>query len=172
MKRSGFKQPTYEQKLAKLASKPPRKPLSPFHTKKATLGRIKRYRGIKKPKKPTISTLKKKLWHVFSLYIRNRDKWTCFTCGRKAEGSGLHAGHFVPKSVGGLALYFHEKNVNAQCYNCNINLSGNIWEYGQRLGPETVAEIYELKKQITKWSTQDYLDKIKYYEIRVSEMLS
>jgi len=109
-----------------------------------------------KVKKPRIGLLKKKLWKVFSKYIRERDKYTCFTCGRKATGSAMHAGHFISKSVGGITLYFNEKNVNAQCYNCNINLSGNQWEYGQRLGEETVAELMELKKQTAKWSVGDY----------------
>ncbi len=118
----------------------------------------------KKKKKQSISSLKKKLWSEFSLYIRNRDNWTCFTCGRRAEGSGLHAGHFISKSVGGISLYFHEKNVNAQCYNCNINLSGNIWEYGQRLGKETVKELYIIKNQTAKWTVEDYLEKIQYYK--------
>ena len=58
----------------------------------------------KAKKKQSISTLKKKLWKEFSLFIRNRDKWNCYTCGRRAEGSGLHAGHFISKSVGGISL--------------------------------------------------------------------
>ena len=117
----------------------------------------------KKTKKSSISRLKHKLWANFSLYIRTRDNFTCFTCGRKGEGSGIHAGHFISKSVGGIALYFHEDNVHAQCYNCNINLSGNQWEYGQRLGKEKVDELMKLKEHITKWSEQDYLEKIKFY---------
>jgi hypothetical protein len=115
-------------------------------------------------RKKTISQLKKILWKEFSIFIRNRDKYLCFTCRRKGEGSGMHAGHFISKSVGGLALYFNEKNVNAQCYNCNINLSGNIWEYGQRLGEETVQELYKLKNETWKWSTEDYEVKIDFYK--------
>lgn len=114
--------------------------------------------------KKSISTLKKKLWKEFSIFIRTRDNWICFTCGRKAEGSGLHAGHFISKAVGGLALYFDEENVNAQCYNCNINLGGNIWEYGQRLGKEKVDSLYKKKLLYTKWSIEDYENKIKYYK--------
>jgi len=130
---------------------------------------VKRIEGVAVPKQgkkkvQSISKLKKKLWIEFSIFIRNRDKWICYTCGRKAEGSGLHAGHFISKSVGGISLYFHEKNVNAQCYNCNINLSGNIWEYGQRLGTKTVEELYKIKKETAKWTVSDYLNKIEYYK--------
>lgn len=80
----------------------------------------------------------------------------------------MHAGHFISKSVGGLALYFHEENVNAQCYNCNINLSGNIWEYGQRLGPEKVAELYKLKNETWKWGIYEYERKIEEYKEKLS----
>ena len=119
--------------------------------------------GSKKKKQPSISALKKKLWTVFSLYIRQRDKNICFTCGKYAEGSGYHAGHFISKSVGGITLYFHEDNVHGQCYSCNINLGGNQYIYGKRLGTELSEHLYSLKGQTTKWTAQDYLDKIEHY---------
>jgi 5-methylcytosine-specific restriction endonuclease McrA len=115
-------------------------------------------------KKISISKLKKKLWKLFSQYIRTRDKYICFTCGRKGEGPGMHAGHFVSKSIGGINLYFDEDNVHAQCYNCNINLSGNQYEYAKRLGMETAERLLRLRTKIVKWSIQDYLNKIQYYE--------
>ena len=121
-------------------------------------------------KKKSISTLKKNLWTVFSQYIRTRDNFTCFTCGRKGEGSGIHAGHFITKSTGGLALYFNEENVNAQCYNCNINLSGNIWVYGKKLGEEKVEELYKLKQESWKWSVTDYENKIVEYKNKLQAL--
>lgn len=121
-------------------------------------------KGGKTKKKQSISSLKKKLWTEFSLYIRNRDNNICFTCGRKGEKSGIHAGHFIAKASGGLALYFNEENVRAQCYHCNINLGGNQWEYGTRLGEELVKKLYKLKNENWKWSVTDYEEKIKYYK--------
>ena len=118
---------------------------------------------LAKKSKVKLSVLKRKLWLQFANYIKRRDQGTCFTCGRKAEGSGLHCGHFIPKSVGGLALYFHEENCAAQCYNCNINLGGNQYTFGQKLGKEKVEELYKIKGQITKWSESDYLLKIEHY---------
>ena len=109
-------------------------------------------------------TLKKKAWKVFAKWIKERDKYICFTCGRKCEGSGAHAGHFIPKSVGGLTLYFHEENVHCQCYNCNINLGGNQYLYGVKLGEEKVKELYALKNKIVKWSDEDYQNLINKYE--------
>lgn len=118
---------------------------------------------LKKKSKAKVSILKRKLWKVFSQFIRQRDKNICFTCGRKGEGKGMHAGHFVPKSVGGLTLYFDEDNVHAQCYNCNINLGGNQYIYGIKLGKQMVDFLYARKHKLTKWSEEDYLEKIEHY---------
>lgn len=120
--------------------------------------------SLNKKGKQKISVLKRKLWVLFSKYIRERDKGICFTCDRKCEGSGYHAGHFISKSVGGIELYFDEDNVHGQCYNCNINLGGNQYEYAKRLG-FTKAEILNAKKRrISKWSEEDYLKKIEHYK--------
>jgi hypothetical protein len=118
---------------------------------------------LKKVSKQKVSILKRKLWTQFALFIKRRDNNICFTCGRKSEGSGSHAGHFIPKSVGGLGLYFHEENVKAQCYNCNINLGGNQYIFGQKLGEKKVQELYTLKQQVTKMSPEDYELKISHY---------
>lgn len=112
--------------------------------------------------------LKKKLWKIFSAYIRARDKNICFICGKYATGGGYHAGHFVPKSVGGLALYFHEDNVHGCCYNCNINLGGNLYEYGLKLGQEKIDALYKLKQQIIKGFP--YEEKIKEYEEKLRNL--
>lgn len=118
---------------------------------------------LKKQSGAKVSVLKRKLWEVFSKYIRNRDLGVCFICGKKASGSGYHASHFIPKSVGGLTLYFHEDNVKGCCYHCNINLGGNLYEYGMRLGADKVAELYKLKQTSTKWTDIEYEKKINYY---------
>ena len=122
---------------------------------------------LSKSGKSSISKLKKKLWIAFGAYIRKRDGGICFICGRKSEGSGYHAGHFIPKSVGGLALYFHEDNVHGCCYHCNINLGGNLYEYGVKLGEERVKTLYKLKGLITKMSTEDYEKKITEYQVKL-----
>ena len=118
--------------------------------------------------KKKISTLKKKLWRVTSKYIRARDKNICFTCDRFAEGSGYHAGHFIPQSTCGLYLKYDERNIAGQCYHCNINCGGNGAEYYRRMvekhGQEYVDEIFRDKQRTTKWTEQDYLDKIEYYK--------
>jgi hypothetical protein len=152
MKRGSFRKKTYEEVLSiKKSTKAPAK------------GRILTTKRVIKSKEKSITYYKKKLWEVFSLYIRQRDNFTCFTCGRKGEGGGMHAGHFIPKSVGGIDLYFNEENVNAQCYNCNINLGGNQYVYGLKLG-DKAQKLYERKGIYTKWGAQEYKEKIEYYK--------
>lgn len=132
---------------------------------------------MRKKSKQSISSLKKKLWKVFSLFIRQRDNYTCFTCGRKGTGSGMHAGHYIPKGIGGITLYFNEQNVNAQCYHCNINLGGYGAMYHQKMlykyGKDIVDELWRIKNQTTaKWEIEDYTEKIKTYTLLTEERIN
>lgn len=137
--------------------------------RKGQNGTLERFKYMKRTKlsktgKTPISKLKRELWKYFSLYIRQRDRFTCFTCGRKGEGKGMHAGHFIAKSVGGIALYFNEENVHCQCYNCNINLGGNQYIYGKKLGSKA-DELYKIKNTVTeKWTESTYREKIEHYK--------
>jgi hypothetical protein len=111
------------------------------------------------------------LWRHFSWFIRQRDGGVCFTCGKKCSGVGYHAGHFIPVGGnGGHALRFDERNVNGQCFNCNINLGGNGGEYYRRMvvryGQSVVDELYEMKTHPVKWSDTMFAEKIKYYSIK------
>lgn len=64
--------------------------------------------------------------------IRDRDK-PCVSCGKPATAGGVrNASHF--KSVGSnSALRFNLWNIHSSCYRCNVELSGNLGEYYQRL---------------------------------------
>ncbi len=96
--------------------------------------------------------LKRNLWREFSLFIKVRDNYTCITCGRQGTGNGMHAGHFVPSAVGGLALRYNEANVHAQCYHCNINLGGWGERYTEvlekRHGKKYVNDLRKLKYKL------------------------
>lgn len=85
----------------------------------------------KKKKLKSISSLKKKVWITFSLFIRNRDKWTCITCGNSFRGQQMHAGHFIPRTHGN--TLFDEKNVHAQCARCNMFGNGEPHLYAEEL---------------------------------------
>jgi hypothetical protein len=119
------------------------------------------------PKKKSTARLKKILWKHFTLWIKQRDKYICFTCDRKCEpGWGAHGGHFIPKSIGGVELYFNEDNVHCQCARCNLSEQGNQYIYGERLGKKKVKELQaiRLKTKNVVWSREDYLEKIKKYK--------
>lgn len=119
-------------------------------------------------KKQSNATLKKKLWKVFAVYIKIRDRQTCFTCGRQVEGANCHAGHFIPKGAGGIALYFNEDNVHVQCAGCNLFLAGNQYVYGQKLGKKKVSKLYEIKQKVTK--DYPFQEKIEYYTKKINEV--
>ena len=120
----------------------------------AQVKRKSQKRGKTHNKVLTTAKWKKRLWPHFALWIKTRDNFTCITCGRKAEGSGCHAGHFLPKSTCGLGLYFDEANVNAQCFNCNIWLGGNGAVYYvkmvEKYGQDKVDELMGRRGNITK----------------------
>jgi hypothetical protein len=122
-------------------------------------------------RKKSTAKLKKELWRIFSRYVRERDNWTCFTCDVVAFGSGMHAGHFIPAAVGGLALYFAEDNVHAQCMRCNLWLQGNQYVYGDRLGKRRVNALNKLRAKVTKWDEADYLKKIELYKKKYKKLL-
>ena len=115
--------------------------------------------------KKTTAQKKKALWRVFSEFIRKRDKGICFTCGATGLSKhNYHAGHFVPRSVGGLALMFDEDNVHGQCYRCNMMLSGNLYLYGKKLG-KLADKLYQKKNTIVK--DFPFEDKIAYYKAKL-----
>ncbi len=80
-------------------------------------------------KKPTIASLKKKLWKKFADSIKERDGMHCVTCGERCEGRNRQAGHYMPKAACGLEYYFGETNVHVQCGKCNCFLQGNLPNY-------------------------------------------
>lgn len=129
-------------------------------------------------KKETVSKWKKKVWPVFSEYIRKRDclKTTgctsfglCVTCDKKYHFKLLQAGHFIPGRHN--ANLFSEKGVHAQCYNCNVNLRGNTLEYRRRINKmygEGYDEILEKEDQATKkFTVQDLKLLHEYYKQKI-----
>lgn len=121
-------------------------------------------------KTKTVSQLHKKLWPLFSKYIRNRgakDGYnTCITCNKRYEVKLLQAGHFITRSA--KAILYDERNVHPQCYNCNINLRGNTAEYFVRLeqmyGRAVVDELIRKKHETKHWTTWELEELIEKYK--------
>jgi hypothetical protein len=117
-------------------------------------------------------TLDKKLWTIFSKYIRLRDKdLPCVSCGKIIQGIS-HAGHYITRKY--LFVKFHEDNVHKQCPYCNTFLEGNSSDYRKNLinkvGLERVEWLEENKKNIANLSVTWYKEKIEYYKNKVKEM--
>lgn len=93
------------------------------------------------------------LWHYFSLYIRNRDvkKYgTCISCGRAIDVETSNAGHFMPASSCGRDLIFDERNVNAECAQCNAwdetHLLGYAEGLDERYGKGTAQSLRDRRE--------------------------
>lgn len=97
------------------------------------------------------------LWTAFSLYIRNRDNWTCFTCGaRWPRGSGqMQAGHYKPQGSFKSVIY-DPKNCHAQCVSCNKWRHGNLNVYAEKLvrkyGKQEFLALCERAKKEKQWT--------------------
>lgn len=82
----------------------------------------------KRRKSSPLQLIKEKAWKVFSLFIRNRDKFVCFTCGVRGDRTTTNAGHFKHN-----VLDFDEVNIHCQCIQCNHYKSGNLDVYAEKL---------------------------------------
>ena len=116
-------------------------------------------------KRSPLKIIKDKAWNTFSLWIRNRDKMTCYTCGRK-EGT-MQAGHFWHA-----VLDFDEENIHCQCSPCNHFRSGNLAVYGAKLLNEMGVKRFKALEQRhyqamkgEKRSIEDYQNIINKYKL-------
>ena len=119
----------------------------------------------KKVKHLSNTALRKKLWPIFSRYIRARDNYKCYTCGKQmAKGeSGCHAGHYVPQSEGN-RLRFDERNVHCQCVSCNSFKRGNLSVYALKLeeqyGHGILQEFDRVKNERKKFTIDELLEEL------------
>ena len=139
-------------------------------------------KAVPKVKRKTLTKVKKDLWtDYFSPYIRMRDglettgsiDWAlCITCGKRYHFKLLQAGHFIPGRHG--ANLFSERGVQAQCYNCNINLKGNTLEYRRKLiekyGEGVDLELEQIARQEKKFSIPELEEMKKLYKHKIEEL--
>jgi len=121
------------------------------------------------------SKIVKKLDIVFSKYIRSkyankRGIVKCFTCDREYPIKNIQNGHFMSRK--NYATRWEEDNCRPQCYGCNVMKQGMQYEYGKRLGKKTAEKMYKLSKTTLKISSDELLEKIKYYENELKMLLS
>ena len=115
----------------------------------------------------TFKNLHKKAWSLMSLYIRTKGMDengmnSCYTCGVVKHYKELHAGHFWHG-----CLDFDERNLKAQCPQCNQNKSGNLAVYATRLVKEYGEEWFkqlEVDANRVIYKSADLVEIIKMYE--------
>lgn len=131
-----------------------------------------------KAKRKSVKTLKKKLWMVFSKYVRLRDSdeegyVECFTGGGKMWWRDSQAGHFQSRRFS--STFIHEKNVHAQSPEHNLFLAGNQYVYGKRLdevyGQGTADELVQLSRQTFKITIPWLEEQIAHYSKEVERLL-
>lgn len=121
-------------------------------------------------KSPTIAKLKKKLWKIFSEYIRLRSAdWrgyaTCVTCGVVKNYKELQAGHFIPGRHN--AILFDPRNCHPQCYRCNIPLKSNPRKYDAYMranyGADVIEELEKQNDEMKQFTGPELQEKIVLY---------
>ena len=133
---------------------------------------MKKIKSISKPEKKI--NYKKRLWKVFSEYIRRRDDGHCFTCSAIKYWKETDAGHYIPNTSSNPSLYFDERNVHCQCTSCNRYKSGNLSVYAinleDRYGQGILQELWVKKNIQSKWSDWTYKIKIDEYKKKLKEL--
>jgi 5-methylcytosine-specific restriction endonuclease McrA len=138
---------------------------------KAPLKRSKHPLKASKTKKktPNVTSLKKKLWTLCRELTRKTHGNTCYTCGRTGlEGGNWQTGHFISSSICSVELRYDLQNLRPQCYNCNINKSGNWIAYEERLTREFGQKHVDDLKQRNRNTTGKQYD-ILWYQAKIAE---
>lgn len=142
---------------------------------KRTPFRRNRFKKISKkktvPKRTRLKRLHNRAWDLWSLIVRTREGFKCFTCGIMNH-EGMQAGHFKHN-----VLDFDPMNIHCQCLRCNHFLSGNLSVYTLRLIElYGLEEVQSLEKRATmalsgeKKSEEDYEKMIEEFKETLSTL--
>jgi len=120
-----------------------------------------------KPKKVSISYLKKKLLDLVKAEVRRRDDYTCQHCLKYVTGSGCHVSHVIPVSHGN-RLMFEPLNMKVLCFHCHIDWWHKNPLEASKWFKETFSERYNYlqshKNEKVHWKEADYKEMIENYK--------
>lgn len=141
----------------------PRKPIR----RSAMIATRKRPR---RKRKSTLAAAKRKLWAVFSAFIKARDGNTCVSCGAAGlEGQNWHAGHLF--SAGQYAaIRYDERNVRSQCGRCNVFLRGNVHAYIAATPPAIYSDLDARKAEPKQWRVPEIEALTEVYREKLSAL--
>lgn len=99
----------------------------------------------------------------------------CVSCHKPYPISGvgcMQAGHFITSKK--MSIRYDEKNVHAQCYNCNINLKGNWDAYYDSMitmyGQDSIEELKQKRFEITKYSAYELEEMTNHYKMKLKDL--
>lgn len=123
-----------------------------------------------------VAALHRKLWPIFSRYIRLRDATDgmarCVTCTKMQPIIEMDAGHFESRRWKN--TLYHEQNVHAQCKGCNKWRKGEPTLYAialdKKYGPGTASEITRLSRLPKHWKAWELEEMIWDYKQKVKEL--
>ena len=131
-----------------------------------------------KPKRKSVSQLKKLADQKFSQAVRLRDSdkygnAPCITCGVVKPWKQMQAGHFVSRKVS--LLRYDDENVNAQCVGCNMFKAGEQYAYSialdKKYGGGTAEKLWNQRHSVHKFTAtelesiiEEAKEQIKFYE--------
>ena len=129
-----------------------------------------------RPTKDTIPNWKKRVWKIFSLYIRTKETKNgygrCVTCGQLFSIKRLQAGHFIPGRRN--SILFDERGVHIQCERCNKWLYGNpiqYYDYMKRTyGQKIIDELYKKAKEEKQFTVPELKRLYEYYKAKLQSL--
>lgn len=160
LKRSGFNRTfALKTKNALKVAKCPKKP----HTR---------------PKASRVKTLKKKLWSIFSQYIRkswaDQGGWLMTVDGVWCHWKECDCGHLRHNSernqlLGGNELWYYENNFAPQSNQGNrLNADDSAQKYTlwaiKKYGVEEVDKMFRMKQTYRLWTEEELVDKYQLYK--------
>ena len=105
---------------------------------------------------------------AFSRYIRARDNWTCFTCGRVGyDRDGImQCGHLITRAK--YATRWNELNAVCQCSGCNMRheyqpeIFTDAWI--AKHGVDAYHDMVYKSNQLRKYTVDDIRDLTEHYK--------
>jgi len=131
---------------------------------------------IKKVKKPSRTSLVKKLDTEFSIYVRKRyaidGKAACFTCDKIDDWNKLQCGHFQSRKH--YATRWDETNCQVQCIGCNVYKYGEQFKFGIHLnqihGLGTAENLLSRARTEVKIKDFELIDMIELYKNKIKDL--
>ena len=121
-------------------------------------------------RKPSRKTLRLRADKAFSEYIRLRDHYRCFTCGKVGAPSDgvMQCGHLFSRV--NFSTRWDEDNAFCQCRGCNMRHEFDFEvfraAYVAAKGQESYDALYRKHREVKKFSDADLLEIIYEYETK------